>query len=687
MKKFIGILTSVLMISFFQLSFADESGELKITTKRPVNKLSHFSLEENKVIVSAYDENGKPIRGLTKDDFTIVSGSRKTEIVSVETMESSKEVPLNIILVVDNSLSMSKRKAIKPLLAALTEFYKIMRPKDYVDAVTFDETGISPGIPFTKKNLRVKKAFSNNPKELKTFFKNSFKKRLSNQTYLYDSVFTGLSIAKDLPQLENKIIVIFTDGEDNASKYNQQEIVDTVKQVNNIQIYTIDYMPGTQKDPFFSNLSEQTGGQIWKAGSAEEILPIFQSFSNILLYRYLVKYRFLKAPEGSIEMKPDTVTIEEVTVIDSSPLLNYVYFDYGKSIISAKYKKFSSQQDTESFSEKDLRGTTDKYYNTLNIIGKRLKENPDAKITITGCNSNRGKERKNLTLSQERASAVQSYIKYIWGIDPSRMILENRNLPAVPSSGRIKQGRIENQRAEISSDTPGILTTVNSTYTSESCKTDALIITPTVKSDYGIKSWSISVKGDNSLLKTFEGKGKLKSNYKYSIEKADLKKLATFSTINSELKIVDKNGNTFSPDPASTRVINLKREEILASKSGYSIIERYALILFDFNSDEVKGNNQVIVDRIIKRVNKFPSAEVNITGHTDSIGSKKYNLALSQRRAKSVYDRIVSNGALNADRIQYKGEGLANPLYNNGTPEGRALNRTVTISIEYKVTQ
>ena len=74
---------------------------------------------------------------------------------------------------------------------------------------------------------------------------------------------------------------------------------------------------------------------------------------------------------------------------------------------------------------------------------------------------------------------------------------------------------------------------------------------------------------------------------------------------------------------------------------------------------------------------------VDIEGHTDNIGKEEYNLKLSERRAKAVYDLLIARG-LPENQIRHYGLGAANPLYENDMPEKRALNRTVTITLEYQ---
>ena len=160
-------------------------------------------------------------------------------------------------------------------------------------------------------------------------------------------------------------------------------------------------------------------------------------------------------PKGTVIIQPDLLTIEEVTTIDSSPLLNYVFFETRQSEIPSRYISLSSQAESQSFSESKLTGTIEKYAQTLNIIGRRLRDNPETHIKIVGCNANRGEEYNRKDLSRSRAESVKAYLKYIWGIDASRMEIEVRNLPAVASAGSVAEGRAENQRLPRADRRPG----------------------------------------------------------------------------------------------------------------------------------------------------------------------------------------------------------------------------------------
>ncbi len=101
---------------------------------------------------------------------------------------------------------------------------------------------------------------------------------------------------------------------------------------------------------------------------------------------------------------------------------------------------------------------------------------------------------------------------------------------------------------------------------------------------------------------------------------------------------------------------------------------------FAFNSaeltDEAKGN----LDKIAEVFLEFPDTELMIEGHTDSTGNEDYNMKLSERRAKSVYDYLEADG-IESNRMSVTAFGETAPRYDNSTKEGQAKNRRVEIGI------
>jgi len=324
-----------------------------------------------------------------------------------------------------------------------------------------------------------------------------------------------------------------------------------------------------------------------------------------------------------------------------------------------------------------------KHHHILNILGLRLSKHPEARIRIVGCNSNRGVERGKLDLSRSRAEGVKAYLKYIWGIDAARMDVSARNLPEVASAASLSEGRVENQRVEIYSDSPVLMDVIKSTYVQAICNTEELRVSPRIQAGYGIDKWSIKLTGDGKPIGSLEGQGDLEPVYSLMIKDIGLDQISSSQSVTADIEVTDLKGQALKVS-ADTAVEFIKREERLAQKKGYRVQEKYALILFDFNRSDIKAHNKEIVDRIVDRIREIPTAQVSIIGHTDSIGNQDYNVALSIKRARAAYDQILAGGIPKGEKITYAGTGPLDPLFDNELPEGRALNRTVTVTLEYE---
>ncbi len=99
-------------------------------------------------------------------------------------------------------------------------------------------------------------------------------------------------------------------------------------------------------------------------------------------------------------------------------------------------------------------------------------------------------------------------------------------------------------------------------------------------------------------------------------------------------------------------------------------------IFFDTDKSSLKPESEAELSRFARMLGTFPSGIIEISGHTDSVASDAYNRSLSQRRAQSVVDYLVTQG-IPRDRLIAKGYGEEKPVADNGLEEGRALNRRV----------
>jgi OOP family OmpA-OmpF porin len=112
-------------------------------------------------------------------------------------------------------------------------------------------------------------------------------------------------------------------------------------------------------------------------------------------------------------------------------------------------------------------------------------------------------------------------------------------------------------------------------------------------------------------------------------------------------------------------------------KYGCSLVSRLA-VYFDFDKSELRPESITELERVVQFMNDIPTSTAKIVGHTDSIGTVEYNQALSERRAKAVYDYLASRG-VSPSRMQAIGMGESDPVADNATEAGRQLNRRVML--------
>lgn len=104
-------------------------------------------------------------------------------------------------------------------------------------------------------------------------------------------------------------------------------------------------------------------------------------------------------------------------------------------------------------------------------------------------------------------------------------------------------------------------------------------------------------------------------------------------------------------------------------------------VLFKFNSAELTGKAEEKLQTIGEVLKKYIECKVKIYGHTDNVGSKKYNKQLSEARAKSVLEFFLKNQYIVKKQGSYKGFGEEKPIVSNSSFNGRKRNRRVEVMI------
>ncbi|MBA3680627.1 MAG: OmpA family protein [Bacteroidetes bacterium] len=104
-------------------------------------------------------------------------------------------------------------------------------------------------------------------------------------------------------------------------------------------------------------------------------------------------------------------------------------------------------------------------------------------------------------------------------------------------------------------------------------------------------------------------------------------------------------------------------------------------IFFDFDKSELKKESFYELDRLVKLFKGYPAMQVEISGHTDNVGPKKYNDQLAHKRAEAVAKYIKNKLGSSEAQVTLKSYGETQPAASNATAKGRQLNRRV----EFKV--
>jgi outer membrane protein OmpA-like peptidoglycan-associated protein/tetratricopeptide (TPR) repeat protein len=128
-----------------------------------------------------------------------------------------------------------------------------------------------------------------------------------------------------------------------------------------------------------------------------------------------------------------------------------------------------------------------------------------------------------------------------------------------------------------------------------------------------------------------------------------------------------------SPDSTYQKNIPLQPIEVNASV----VLKN---IFFDVNKYDLKNESQVELDKLVQLLQDNPTVFIQIGGHTDNIGNDTDNLKLSENRAKSVVNYLISKGIASA-RLSAKGYGETQPVADNNTEEGRARNRRTELKV------
>jgi outer membrane protein OmpA-like peptidoglycan-associated protein/tetratricopeptide (TPR) repeat protein len=388
---------------------------------------------------------------------------------------------------------------------------------------------------------------------------------------------------------------------------------------------------------------------------------------------------------------PENIPVKRV-VKETFPLRNYIFFDLGSTKIPEKYVLITKNQVNE-FSENQLDMFAPKnlpirskeqmkaYYNIINILGDRMVRNPNSKITLVG-SSEKGIEDGKLM-----AESVKKYLCDVFEIKASRISIEGRSNPKIPSGNiantiNVELLRSEDRRVSIESASPALLMEFQERRdaplkpvvieTIQEAPIDSYVTFNVVGGNEAFSSWSLEISDKNSNVQ------KLGPYTEESVSIPGKTILGTKAVGNFQVTMIGK-----------TQDGTIVEKEVLVhmvlwTPATDEIGLRFSVIFEYNNSSSIKIYEKYLTEIVTPKIPK--SATVIIHGHADIIGNKTHNMELSFARAnnvRAIIEKTLANAGRNDVKFKVLGFGEDESVapFENKLPEERFYNRTVIIDI------
>ena len=237
-------------------------------------------VEEVQLPISVLDKDGRPVNGLTKNDFAIFEDNVQQQIQIFK----HEDIPLSLGLIIDNSGSMrNKRERVN---SAALAFARESNPEDEVFIVNFDDAAY------------LEQDFTGSIGDLIDALDNIDTR---GETALYDAVYLSVDHVK-AGKKDKRVLLLISDGEDNVSKYGLNKVVDTLRE-SKVTLYAIglleenDQRGGLFKKPpskkakeVLQKFAEITGGQAYFPKSLDEVEELVKDIAHEIRNHYTVSY-------------------------------------------------------------------------------------------------------------------------------------------------------------------------------------------------------------------------------------------------------------------------------------------------------------------------------------------------------------------------------------------------------------
>lgn len=351
----------------------------------------------------------------------LVKGPFDIQPFTVREYGANDSIPYNIALTVDYSGSMS---AVLETIFEGTEIFINLKMKYDQIAISSFNKDFFPKVPLTKDKDKILQLYRNTREEGIGLF-----------SAPQDAVMEAINTFKNTDSTVPRVLVIFTDGDDNYSKTKIGDLIEKAKK-ENIFIFAVAF--GYSQDKNLRYMAEYTGGKFYKAYTKEELIAIFRDIYMSLRYFYKITY---KAPEYwgyhfvetfiNVPGREDTLVAN--TWYDASDLFNWS--DLGDAF---------SRPILFDFDKWDVKEESNW---VLDEIADKLLSLPKVKLEIQGHTDNIGEIEYNQTLSEKRAKAVlEALVKR--GVENNRLRSRGFGESQPIEANETEEGRAKNRRTQ-----------------------------------------------------------------------------------------------------------------------------------------------------------------------------------------------------------------------------------------------
>jgi outer membrane protein OmpA-like peptidoglycan-associated protein len=383
--------------------------------------------------------------------------------------------------------------------------------------------------------------------------------------------------------------------------------------------------------------------------------------------------------ESGGEIPKPKLVVEQFRKSAYQPLLPAVFFDESSYTFPSRYRRVKSA-DRAGFKIEEVagKGNLEVYRQILNIIGKRMEDNPAAVLFLTGCNANTGAEQGNQKLSEQRAQAVSDYLQDAWKMPTKRLIIQKRDLPENPASSATPTGAAENRRVDISSNIVEILAPVGSDQVARVANPPTLRFSLEINAGAGLKQWNMEVTqfadDEVATIKQIGGTNTYPPQVDWNLEKEPNTIPTSGQDLTVQLTMTDINNRNGDAPLVAVPVEQIPVQKKEAENRPDKRIDLYEVLNF-------LGTGAPILDEVNTKTLEMlktklrPEARVIVSAFTDNTGDAAKSKEIAQQRAEFVAKAIGVPGA----RINAVGP---TTMYDNQTPEGRAYNRLVRVEVQ-----